>query len=200
MKHILPELPYALDALKPRISAETLEYHHGKHHRAYVNKLNDLIQGTPYEEMSLEKIVMQSEGPIFNQAAQAWNHSFFWNCMTPEKNDLTGALAQAIDRDFGSKDGFLSQFKKAGTEVFGSGWVWLVKDDALGKLRIEKTSNAQTPLAIGRAPILTCDVWEHAYYIDYRNDRSRFIDAVIELLNWEFAGYQYQGSKKELAA
>ena len=191
MKHELPPLPYALDALQPHISRETLEYHYGKHHQNYVNTLNDLIRGTQYESMSLEDIVRKSEGPVFNNAGQAWNHTFYWNCLSPKAGGSpVGKLAQAIDAKFGSYDEFKKQFTKAAVGTFGSGWAWLVKSGD-GSVAIESTSNASTPLTTARKPLLTCDVWEHAYYIDYRNRRPDYLAAFWNVVNWKFAADHY---------
>jgi Fe-Mn family superoxide dismutase len=182
----LPPLPYAKDALQPYMSAETLEYHHGKHHLAYVTKLNALIQGTPWADKSLEEIIRGSDGPLFNNAAQAWNHTFFWNCLTPKGGGQpTGELAKAIDKAFGSYAEFKEKFTAASLNQFGSGWGWLARTDK--GLEIISTSNADTPMRHGKTAMLTIDVWEHAYYIDYRNDRGKFIGAVLDnLVNWDF--------------
>jgi Fe-Mn family superoxide dismutase len=184
----LPELPYSKDALAPHISPETLEYHHGKHHAAYVNKLNELIPGTEFEKMSLEDIVRKSKGGMFNQAAQVWNHTFYWHSLSPDGGGKPdGKIASAIDQKWGSFDKFKDEFSKAAAGQFGSGWAWLVRG-ADGSLAIETTSNAETPLTdSSKTPILTCDVWEHAYYIDYRNARPKYVEAWWNLVNWEFA-------------
>ena len=187
MKHQLPDLPYAADALEPHISAETLSFHHGKHHQAYVNKLNELIAGTEYEDLPLEEIVKRASGGTFNNAAQTWNHSFYWNCLSPAGGGVpTGKLAQAIDASCGSFDKFKEQLTQSAATNFGSGWTWLVKNER-GGLEILNTSNAANPLTEGKTPILTIDVWEHAYYIDYRNARPKYIEAYWQLANWEFA-------------
>ncbi len=188
----LPPLPYAQDALEPHYSANTLSFHHGKHHAAYVNKLNELIAGTADEEKTLEEIIASSTGGLFNQAAQIWNHTFFWNSMKPAGGGAPdGALAQAIDAAFGSLDAFKEQFKAAGVGQFGSGWVWLVKDN--GGLKIVTSGNAETPLTNGQTPLLTCDVWEHAYYLDYQNRRPDFIQAFLDnLVNWDFAAANFE--------
>lgn len=187
MKHQLPPLPYAMDALQPHISRETLEYHYGKHHQAYVNKLNELIPGTEYENLKLEDIVRKSQGPIFNQAAQIWNHTFYWHSLSPQGGGKPhGKVAQAIDAKFGSFDAFKDKMSAAAVAVFGSGWAWLVKHPD-GSVGIESTSNANTPLTTDNKPLLTCDVWEHAYYIDYRNKRPDYVAAYWNLVNWEFA-------------
>lgn len=187
MEHTLPQLPYAKDALAPHISAETLEFHHGKHHNTYVTNLNKLIAGTEYADLSLEAIVKKATGPIFNNAAQVWNHTFYWNSLAPKAGGApTGAIAEAITRDFGSFDAFKTKFSEAAVGQFGSGWAWLVKNSA-GKLEIVQTSNAGCPLTNGQKPILTCDVWEHAYYVDYRNARAKYVEAFWNLVNWAFA-------------
>jgi len=194
MKHLeinmtftLPELPYAKDALAPHISAETLDYHYGKHHQAYVNNLNKLIADTDFANKSLEDIIKTSSGGIFNNAAQVWNHTFYWHCLTPKSTaEPTGKLADAIKKEFGSIDKFKEQFTQTAATTFGSGWAWLVQDKE-GKLNIISTSNAGTPMTEGLTALLTCDVWEHAYYIDYRNVRPDYISAFWKLVNWEFA-------------
>lgn len=183
----LPNLPYSKDALQPHMSAETLEYHHGKHHKAYVDNLNKLIAGKPEESKSLEEIIKSSEGPLFNNSAQVWNHTFFWSCMKPNGGGApTGDLASAIDRDFGSFDKFKEEFSNAAATQFGSGWAWLVLDG--GKLSVMKTANADLPMKHGKKAILTIDVWEHAYYVDHRNARPKFIETFLtSLVNWDFA-------------
>jgi Fe-Mn family superoxide dismutase len=186
MEHILPPLPFAKDALQPHISAETLEYHYGKHHQAYVTNLNNLIKGTEFENLPLEEIIKKSSGGIFNNSAQVWNHTFFWNCMSPNGGGApTGAVADAINAKWGSFDKFKEEFSKSAVGNFGSGWTWLVKK-ADGGVDIVNTSNAQTPLTTADKPLLTCDVWEHAYYIDYRNARPKFVESWWNLINWEF--------------
>jgi Fe-Mn family superoxide dismutase len=188
MEHTLPPLPYAKDALQPHISAETLEYHYGKHHATYVTNLNNLIKGTEFENMSLEEIVKKSSGGVFNNSAQVWNHTFFWNCMTPNGGGApTGPVADAINAKWGSFDKFKEEFSKSAIGNFGSGWTWLVQK-ADGGVDIVNTSNAHTPLASNDKALLTCDVWEHAYYIDYRNARAKFVEAFWNLVNWEFVG------------
>ncbi|CAM3996093.1 superoxide dismutase [Corallococcus exiguus] len=186
MPFTLPELPYKKDALAPHMSQETLEFHHDKHHAAYVNKLNELTAGKPEASKSLEDVILSSDGPVFNNAAQVWNHTFFWNCMKPAGGGKpTGDIAAAIDRDFGSYDEFKKQFTEAAITQFGSGWAWLVKDG--NKLAIMKTSNADLPLKHGKKALLTIDVWEHAYYIDFRNLRPKFIETFLNsLVNWDF--------------
>lgn len=187
MAFTLPSLPFEKNALEPVISAETLEYHHGKHHQAYVNNLNGLVEGKPEADMALEDIIMKAEGGVFNNAAQVWNHTFYWSCLTPGGSGKpSGKLAEAIDRDFGSFDAFKEQYSTAAGKLFGSGWAWLVLDG--GKLKIVQTSNADLPMKHNQTAILTIDVWEHAYYIDYRNARPKYVEAVIDnLLNWDFA-------------
>lgn len=191
MTFTLPELPYAHDALAPVISEETIKFHYGKHHQAYVNNLNGLIPGTEFENADLETIVKKSEGPIFNNAAQVWNHTFYFNSLTPEKGtQLSTGFANAIDAAFGSLDNFKAEFAKAATTLFGSGWAWLVKD-ADGKLSITKVSNAGNPMTRGLIPLLTFDVWEHAYYLDYQNRRPDHIAAMWDLVNWEVVSARY---------
>jgi Fe-Mn family superoxide dismutase len=182
----LPPLPYAQDALAPHISAETLEYHYGKHHKTYVDNLNKAVAGTDNENASLESIIMSAEGPLFNNAAQVWNHTFFWSCLTPNGGGQpTGAILDRINADFGGYDAFRAQLTEAGLTQFGSGWAWLVEDG--GKLAIMKTPNADLPMKHGVKALFTIDVWEHAYYIDYRNARATFIDVVLDnLVNWDF--------------
>lgn len=188
----LPPLPYAKNALEPHISAETLEYHHGKHHKAYVDNLNKLIPGTEFEGKSLEQIILSSSGPIFNNAAQVWNHTFYWHCLSPQGGkEPQGALGEAIQKTFGSFAEFKDQFTKTAIGTFGSGWAWLVKN-ADGKLAIVSTSNAQTPMTAQQKALLTCDVWEHAYYIDYRNARPQYIEHFWNLVNWEFVASQFE--------
>ena len=188
----LPALPYANDALAPHISAETIEFHYGKHHQTYVTNLNNLVPGTEFEGLSLEDIVKKSSGGIFNNAAQVWNHTFYWNCLSPNGGGApTGGLANAIERTFGSFDEFKEAFSKCAVTTFGSGWAWLVKN-ANGTLELVSTSNAGCPLTAGQTPILTCDVWEHAYYIDFRNARPKYLEAFWALVNWEFASANYE--------
>ena len=188
MSFKLPELPYSKDALAPHISAETLEYHYGKHHQGYVNKLNAAVEGKPEAEKSLEEIIKTAEGGLFNNAAQVWNHTFYWNSLSPDGGgEPTGDLASAIEKDFGSFNDFKDKFTTAAAGRFGSGWAWLVKN-AKGKLEITTTLNAETPLTHeGLTPLLTCDVWEHAYYIDYRNARPKYLEAFWNIVNWDFA-------------
>lgn len=191
MKFELPVLPYAHDALAPVISAETISFHYGKHHLTYVNNLNGLVVGTEFENADLDTIVKNSEGPIFNNAAQIWNHNFYFLSLTPNKGTApSAALAKAIDEAFGSFDNFKSEFGKATVSVFGSGWGWLVKD-AEGKLSIVKESNAGNPITRGLVPLLTFDVWEHAYYIDYQNRRPDYVNALWDLVDWNVVSSRY---------
>ncbi|MAT51842.1 MAG: superoxide dismutase [Fe] [Porticoccaceae bacterium] len=188
----LPELPYSIDALAPHISQETLEYHYGKHHKTYVDKLNGMIPGTEFEGKDLEAIIKTSSGGVFNNAAQIWNHTFYWNCLSPNGGgEATGAVAEAISAAFGSFDTFKEEFTNSAVGNFGSGWTWLVKK-ADGSVAIVNTSNAETPLTDeGVTPLLTVDVWEHAYYIDYRNARPAYMDAFWKLVNWEFVNKNF---------
>lgn len=187
----LPDLPYSQKALAPHISEETLSFHYGKHHKSYVDKLNSLIQGTEWEKAGLEEIIKSSSGKnqsVFNSAAQAWNHSFYWSSLSPDGGGQPfGSLAAAIEKSFGSAEKFKERFAAAALGQFGSGWAWLVEEG--GSLKVTATSNAETPLTSpGQKPLLTCDVWEHAYYIDYRNARNKYIEAFWRLINWRFAG------------
>ncbi len=192
MQHTLPALPYAPDALAPHLSKETFEYHHGKHHQAYVTNLNNLIKGTEFENAGLEDIIRKSQGGVFNNAAQVWNHTFFWHCMKPGGGGKpSGALAAAIDAKWGSLDAFKEAFTKSAVGNFGSGWTWLVKK-ADGSVDIVNTSNAGTPLTGSDKPLLTIDVWEHAYYVDYRNARPKFVETFLSsLVNWDFAAKNF---------
>jgi Fe-Mn family superoxide dismutase len=191
MIHELPPLPYAKNALAPHISEETIEYHYGKHHQTYVTNLNNLIKGTEYEEMSLQDIIKQSSGGLFNNAAQVWNHTFYWHCLSPNGGgEPSGELADAIVKKFGSFAAFKDEFSKCAITTFGSGWAWLVKN-LDGSLAIVSTGNAGTPMTSDQQAILTCDVWEHAYYIDYRNLRPKYVEAFWNLVNWEFAKQQF---------
>lgn len=193
MSFELPALPYDKDALAPHISAETIEYHYGKHHQTYVTNLNNLVPGTEFEGLSLEDIVKKSSGGIFNNAAQVWNHTFYWNGLSPNGGgEPTGALADAINATFGSFEKFKEEFSKCAVTTFGSGWAWLVKN-ADGSLALVSTSNAGCPLTAGQTPILTCDVWEHAYYIDFRNLRPKYLEAFWALVNWDFANANFAG-------
>lgn len=188
----LPELPYAKNALEPHISEETLEYHYGKHHKTYVDKLNGLLEGTADADKSLEEVVKSSSAGVFNNAAQVWNHTFYWNCLSPNGGgEASGAVAEAINSAFGGFDKFKEEFTTSAVNNFGSGWTWLVKkpDDSVA---IINTSNAGTPLTEeGLTPLLTCDVWEHAYYIDYRNLRPKYMEAFWALVNWEFVNQNF---------
>ncbi len=188
MEHQLPPLPYPKEALAPTISAETLEYHYGKHHAAYVANLNKLIAGTDYANLTLEEIIKKAPaGGIFNNAAQVWNHTFYWNSMAPQAGGEPGGdLAAAINKSFGSFAQFKEKFAAAAAAQFGSGWAWLIKNPD-GSVAIETTSNAGTPIQQGKQPLLTCDVWEHAYYIDYRNARPKYLEAWWNVVNWKFA-------------
>ncbi len=192
MEHTLPPLPYPIDALGDAYSKETLEYHHGKHHKAYVDKLNELQKGTEFENLSLEEIIKKASGPIYNQAAQIWNHTFFWNCMKPQGGgEATGALADAIKAKWGSHKAFTEAFVKSAVGNFGSGWTWLVKKPD-GSVDIVNTGAAGTPLTTADKAILTVDVWEHAYYIDYRNARPKFVETFFDkLANWDFAAKNF---------
>ncbi len=186
MEHTLPVLPYELNALEPHISKETLEYHYGKHHQTYVTNLNNLIKDSAFAEISLEEIIKQSSEGVFNNAAQVWNHTFYWNCLSPKGGGQpTGKLANAINSTFGSFDQFKEEFTKKAVTTFGSGWAWLVKNPD-GSLALVSTSNAATPITSNQTALLTCDVWEHAYYIDYRNARPKYVEAFWNLVNWDF--------------
>jgi Fe-Mn family superoxide dismutase len=184
MRHRLPELPYSKNALEPFISAETMTYHHDKHHRGYIDQLNQLVAGTPMEALSLEETILKSDGPVFNQAAQAWNHEFFWNGMDPERQPASGRVQELVEVAFGTFETFTHRWIKEGTHHFGSGWLWLVEID--GELKIEATPDAENPLKSGKNALLTCDLWEHAYYIDYRNERTKYLESFLELVNWRF--------------
>ena len=186
MAFTLPPLPYDKGALAPHISQETLDFHHGKHHNTYITNLNTLIPGTEFENMSLEDIILKSSGGLFNNAAQVWNHTFYWNCLSPKGGgEPTGVLADAINTQFGSFTEFQSAFSATSITTFGSGWGWLVKNEE-GSLELMSTSNAGTPMTSGKKALLTCDVWEHAYYIDYRNARPNYLTAFWNLVNWDF--------------
>jgi len=187
----LPPLPYADNALEPTISAETISFHYGKHHQSYVTNLNNLVPGTEFENATLEEIIMKASGGIFNNAAQIWNHTFYWNGLTPNGKDaVSGDLATAIDATFGSFDEFKAKFSTSAATNFGSGWTWLVKN-ADGSIAIVNTSNAGSPLTAGQTPLLTCDVWEHAYYIDYRNARPKYVESFWGLVNWDFVAANF---------
>ncbi|WP_000929966.1 superoxide dismutase [Acinetobacter baumannii] len=201
----LPDLPYNHDTLEPHISKETLEFHHDKHHQTYVTNLNNLVKDTVLADQSLEDIIIttandSAKAGIFNNAAQIWNHTFYWHCMKPQGGGKPeGTLAAKIEADFGSYETFLKEFTNAAITQFGSGWAWLVTDQINGKLSIAKTSNADTPLAHGQIALLTIDVWEHAYYIDFRNARPKYIETFLEhLINWEFVNARYIGEVTSL--
>lgn len=185
MKHELMKLPYELDALEPQMSKETLEFHYGKHHQTYVTKLNGLIEGTEFEDKTLVEIVKSSDGGVFNNAAQVYNHDFFWNGLTPGGSDIPANVEAALGEAFGSVEAFKEAFTNAAINNFGSGWTWLVKNDE-GRLDIVSTSNAATPITEGLTPLLTVDVWEHAYYIDVRNARPAYLENFWALVNWDF--------------
>lgn len=190
MSFELPALPYAKDALAPTISEETIEFHYGKHHNAYVVNLNNLTADTKYASMSLEEVIKSSEGGIFNNAAQIWNHTFYWNCLSPNSTEASSELSAAINSAFGSMDEFKSKFVTSAATNFGSGWTWLVKNSS-GDLEIVNTSNAGCPLTEDYTPLLTIDVWEHAYYIDYRNARPQYLDAIWGIINWDFVSANF---------
>lgn len=191
MTHELPKLPYAMDALQPYISKETLEYHYGKHHKAYVDNLNKLIVGTEFEKSSLEDTIKKSTGGIFNNSAQIWNHTFYWHCMAPNSGgEPKGKLADAIKQKFGSFDEFKKQFTQTAVTTFGSGWGWLVKN-AQGELELMSSSNADLPMKHNKKALLTCDVWEHAYYIDYRNMRPSYVEKFWNVVNWDFVAKNF---------
>lgn len=190
MTFTLPALPYEMSALEPHMSQETLEYHYGKHHQTYVTNLNNLVEGTEYAGMSLEEIIKTASGGVFNNAAQVWNHTFFWHCLTPTSYaEPRGALLEAINAAFGSVAEFKAQFTDTAVKTFGSGWAWLVQDES-GALSIMSTSNADNPMMSNLKPLLTCDVWEHAYYIDYRNRRPDYLSAFWSLVNWDYVSEQ----------
>jgi Fe-Mn family superoxide dismutase len=187
----LPALPYSMDALAPNLSKETLEYHYGKHHQAYVTNLNNLVPGTEFEGLSLDQIIKKAPaGGVFNNAAQVWNHTFYWHCLTPNSNTPNSTLLAAIEKNFESLEKFKDAFSKAAISQFGSGWAWLVKN-ADGSLAITSTSNAGTPMTENKKALLTCDVWEHAYYVDYRNARPKYVEKFWELVNWEFVAKNF---------
>jgi Fe-Mn family superoxide dismutase len=193
MAFTLPDLPYAKDALAPHISPETLEFHYGKHHQAYVNNLNNQTKDSPQADKTLEELIRTAEGGIFNNAAQVWNHTFFWHCMKPGGGGApSGDVAAAINQACGNFESFKESFTNAATSLFGSGWTWLVKDSS-DKVTIESLSNAGNPLRNGMTPLLTLDVWEHAYYIDYRNARPDYVKAFWEIVNWDFVAHNLRG-------
>jgi len=185
MTHTLPALPYSMNALEPVISEKTISFHYGKHHQTYVNKLNELVAGSEFENAGLEDIIMKAEGGIFNNGAQVWNHTFYWNCLAPEgKEEPEGPLMAAINNKFGSFEKFKEEFAAAAATQFGSGWAWLVKTVG-GGLEIIKTANAENPMREGHTPMLTCDVWEHAYYLDYQNRRPDYVKEFWRIVDWE---------------
>ncbi|MGD8571913.1 MAG: superoxide dismutase [Gammaproteobacteria bacterium] len=192
-KFELAPLPYEYNALEPHISEETLKYHHDKHHATYVKKLNGLIENTPFQNKTLEEIMLSSEGKIFNNAAQVWNHDFYWRCLAPEKQTgkPTGKLNETLNKRFDSLDDFKSEFEKFATNLFGSGWTWLVLDRN-NELEIVNTYNAENPMTQQKIPLLTCDVWEHAYYIDYRNSRPKYLEGFWNIVNWKFISDRYE--------
>lgn len=195
----LPKLPYQNDALEPHVSKKTVEFHHGKHHAAYVKNLNALIVNTQFEKMSLEEIVKNSDGAVFNNAAQVWNHTFYWNCLSPAdkaKTKPSGKLMKAIERDFGGFDDFKESFTKQSVSLFGSGWTWLVSDEK-GSLSIVRTENAKNPLALEHvSPLMCCDVWEHAYYLDYQNLRPDYLNGFWHVINWDFVEKNYSSCQE----
>jgi len=195
----LPPLPYRVDALAPHMSRETLEYHYGKHHRKYVDTVNQLVKGTDLEGRPLEDILSRASGPLLDNAAQVWNHAFFWNCLAPEAGAVPDELMRRIKEAFGSFDAFQAKFSRIATGLFGSGWAWLV-EDADGALRIVATRNAGMPSASNQVPLLTCDLWEHAYYIDYRNDRAKYLKGFWQLVNWDFVARNLEHGWKFSAA
>ena len=198
MQHTLPELPYANNALEPYISAETIAFHYGKHHQTYVTKLNELIKGSEFEDASLENIVKKSSGAIFNNAAQVWNHTFYWHGLKPNTSETprgipsSGKLAEAINAKWGSAEAFKTAFTQCAVTTFGAGWAWLVKKED-GTLDLVSTSNAATPLTSNAKPLLTCDVWEHAYYIDYRNARPDYVEKFWNIIDWGFVEKNFAG-------
>lgn len=192
MAHELPALPYAQNALEPTISEETIGFHYGKHHQTYVTNLNNLAPGTEFENMGLEDIIKKASGGIFNNAAQVWNHSFYWNCLGPDCGGApSGALADAINSTFGSFDEFKKLLSTSAATNFGSGWTWLVQNSD-GSIEIVNTSNAANPMTDGKTPLLTVDVWEHAYYVDYRNARPKYLEAIWNIVNWDFVASNYK--------
>ncbi|QFR49330.1 superoxide dismutase [Sulfurimonas lithotrophica] len=193
----LPKLPFADNALEPFISEETIQYHYYKHHATYVNKLNELIKGTKYDELSLSSIIRDSDGAVFNNAAQVFNHTFYWNSLTNESKTPSEKLLAKIEDDFGSLESLKEEFIKAGTTLFGSGWVWLVRE-AGGKLSLKQTQNADTPLSSNLVPLLVCDVWEHAYYIDYRNVRPKYLEEFWAYINWDFVSETYDKTDNDV--
>jgi len=193
----LSKLPFAENSLEPFLSVETLQYHYGKHHTAYANKLNELIKGTEFDKMSLAFIIRESEGAVFNNAAQVFNHTFYWNCLSGSKSAPSGKFLLKIDNDFGSLAALKEEFIKAGVTLFGSGWVWLVREPK-GSLALKQTSNAHTPLSSNLIPLLVCDVWEHAYYIDYRNLRLKYLEEFWDHINWDFASEAFEKTDNDI--
>lgn len=193
----LPKLPFAENALEPFISAETIQYHYGKHHTGYVNKLNELIKGMEFDRMSLSSIIRDSEGAVFNNAAQIFNHTFYWESLTGSKSAPSGKLLVKINNDFGSVDALKEEFIKAGSTLFGSGWVWLVREPK-GQLMVKQTENAHTPLTSHLIPLFVCDVWEHAYYIDYRNLRPKYLEEFWNHINWDFAAKAFDKTDNDI--
>lgn len=192
MSFELAPLPYTMDALAPHISAETLEYHYGKHHQAYITNLNKLLEESAFDGATLEEIILKSSGPLFNNAAQVWNHTFYWNCLSPNGGgEPSGRLADAIKQQFGSFAAFKEQFSNACVTNFGSGWSWLVENGA-GDLEIINTGNANNPITSKKVPLMTCDVWEHAYYVDYRNARPQYVEAFWSLVNWDYVAENFE--------
>ena len=195
-----PELPFANDALEPHMSQKTLEFHYGKHHKGYVNKLNEVIKDTPLDRRSLEEIVRSTQlkkPKVFNNAAQAWNHAFFWNCLTPSVRAPSDSVEIKLEQNFGSFDRFKDEFNAVSKDLFGSGWTWLVKTST-GELKVRPLSNAETPLVLGEIPVLVCDVWEHAYYLDYQNERPKYLEHFWSLVNWEFVEMNMELEKEQL--
>ena len=192
----LPKLPYALDALQPHMSRETLEYHYGKHHKTYVDKVNELAVGTEFEDKTLDEIVLGARGKLFNNAAQAWNHNFFWRCLTPRPQEVPEDLSEAFKQSFGSVEAFQKQFSQVATNLFGSGWAWLVATSD-GSLDVVATKNAGNPMTDGLHPLLACDVWEHAYYIDYRNARPAYLQQYWSLVNWDWVREKWTAAANE---
>ncbi len=188
---ILPPLPFAYDSLEPFISTQTLTFHHDKHHASYVNNVNNLKKDTEFENKTLEEIIMTSKGGLFNNAAQVYNHTFYWNCLTPNETKPSDNLQNAIEKDFASMDNFKKEFIASATSLFGSGWTWLVKKDN-GSLAIINSSNADTPILHGLKPLMVCDVWEHAYYLDYQNARAKYVECFWEVVNWEFISQNFK--------
>lgn len=194
-KHMLPELPFTEVDLEPHISARTVHIHHDRHHRGYIDKLNELIVGTQYENSTLLDIVKSADGEIFNNAGQAWNHAFYWQSLSPKASDPRGPLLTALMDQYGGVHGFTEALKKVAGEIFGSGWAWLIVDDK-GTLEIEPTLNAGSPVRQSHIPLLCLDVWEHAYYLDYQNERKKHLDAVMNIINWEFANIRFEARLK----